>query len=129
MDKLYVDGPLPPQSTAAFQDTALDPALTADVLGGPVVFRRTANPHAGCFFLSTAQTALTTAIKANDTAGMTTQATTIGTTQGQITLIQAKADAAFYALLTSAQQTKLTDFGDLFPGMGPGGLHIPGGGH
>jgi hypothetical protein len=79
--------------------------------------------------ISTAQTALTTAIKANDTAGITTQASTIGTTQGQITLIQAKADAAFYALLTSAQQAKLTDFGDVFPGMGPGGLHIPGGGH
>jgi hypothetical protein len=55
VDKLYVDGPLPPQSTAAFQDTALDPELAADVLGVPGVFRRPANPHAGCFFLSAAQ--------------------------------------------------------------------------
>jgi hypothetical protein len=79
--------------------------------------------------ITTAQTALATAVKNNDTAGITTQSTAIGAAQGQIVAIQAKADAAFYALLTSDQKTKLlaadSDFGS---DLG-GGLHIPGGGH
>ena len=78
--------------------------------------------------ITTAQTALSTAIKANDTPGITTQSTAIGTNQGQITLIQAKADAAFYALLTADQKTKLATLGDAFFGLGLGDLHIPGGG-
>ena len=53
--KIYVDGDLPPQCTDAYQDTREEPELVAEVMGSPVVFRRTANPHAGCFFLSDAQ--------------------------------------------------------------------------
>lgn len=79
--------------------------------------------------IATARTALNTAIKANDTATITTQSTTIGTLEGQIVALQAKADAAFYALLTTDQQTKLSNFGDAFLGVGLGDIHIPGGGH
>ena len=79
--------------------------------------------------ITTARTALVTAVKANDNTGITTQSTAIGNAEGQIVAIQAKADAAFYALLTADQKTRLTsadsDFGsDL--GLG---LHLPGGSH
>jgi hypothetical protein len=79
--------------------------------------------------ITTAQTALATAVKANDTNGITAQATAIGTAQGQIVGIQAKADAAFYALLTADQKTKLTTADSDFGSDLGGGLHIPGGGH
>jgi hypothetical protein len=79
--------------------------------------------------ITTAQTALATAVKANDTAGITTQSTAIGSAQGKIVALQAGADAGFYALLTADQKTKLlaadSDFGS---DLGSG-LHIPGGGH
>jgi Spy/CpxP family protein refolding chaperone len=79
--------------------------------------------------ITTARTALSTAIQANDTASITTQSTTIGTLVGQITAIQAKADAAFYALLTADQKTRLTAMDADFLDLGLGGIHIPGGGH
>ena len=78
--------------------------------------------------ITTARTALSTAVQANDTAGITTQSTAIGTLQGQITAIQAKADAAFYALLTADQKTRLTAMDADFFDLGLGGIHIPGGG-
>jgi hypothetical protein len=77
--------------------------------------------------ITTARTALSTAIKANNTTAITTQSTAIGTAEGQITAIQATADAAFYALLTTDQQTKLSNLGNDFFGLGLGGVHIPGG--
>ncbi|MCX6627034.1 MAG: hypothetical protein NTW28_05335 [Candidatus Solibacter sp.] len=79
--------------------------------------------------ITTAETALSAAIKTNTTATITTQATTIGTLQGQIVAINAKADAAFYLLLTADQKTKLDSLGADFFGRGLGGIHIPGGGH
>ena len=48
---------------------------------------------------------------------------TIGTLQGQLTAINANAQAAFYALLTAAQQTLY----DAMPQGGPGGRGGPGG--
>jgi hypothetical protein len=79
--------------------------------------------------ITTAQTTLSAAIKTNTTATITAQATAIGTLQGQIVGIQAGADAAFYALLTTAQQTTLNSLGADFFGRGLGDIHIPGGGH
>jgi len=78
---------------------------------------------------TTARTALTTAIKANNTAGITTQATALGNIEAQEISNTAKADAAFYALLTADQKTKLDTLGTDFFGHGLGGIHIPGGGH
>ena len=55
IDKIYVDGDLPAHCTAAFQAAAHPAQLSADLLGHPVVFRTSTNPHAGSFFLSAAQ--------------------------------------------------------------------------
>ena len=79
--------------------------------------------------IQTAQTALTTAIKANDQAGIATQATAIGNATTQEVEAQAKADAAFYLILTPEQQTKYNELksgvggfgGPGFGGPGPGG--------
>jgi Spy/CpxP family protein refolding chaperone len=73
-----------------------------------------------------AQTALVTAIKANNTANITAQSTTLGTLHGQAIAIDAKADAAFYLLLTADQKTKLDTLNnDGFFGR-DFGIHIPG---
>ena len=76
--------------------------------------------------INTDRTSLQTAVKNNDTASIDPLASAIGTAQGQILSIQNKADAAFYAILTADQQTKLsqTHFfggGGLGFGRGPGG--------
>jgi len=70
--------------------------------------------------LDTDQTNLQTAVKANNTATITQLATAIGTIQGQILAIRSTADAAFYAILTTTQQSKLTSLNGLGFG-GPGG--------
>ena len=79
--------------------------------------------------ITTAQTALAAAVKTNTTATINTQAAAIGTLQGQIVALNANADAAFYALLTTDQKTKLDTLGSDFFGEGLGDIHIPGGGH
>lgn len=53
--KLYMDGDMAPRVTARFQNVADRPALEWDFLGRPLRFRRTLNPHAGCFFLTAEQ--------------------------------------------------------------------------
>jgi hypothetical protein len=55
--RVYIDGDLRPGVTAGFQTVTDEPELWAEVLGVRVGFRRTLNPHAGCFFLSAAQMA------------------------------------------------------------------------
>ncbi len=77
--------------------------------------------------MQAAQTALRTAIKANDTAGISAQAATIGNLTAQQVQARATAQAAFYALLTSSQQTAYDEMnrggfgmGGPGPGMGPG---------
>ena len=80
--------------------------------------------------MQTAQTALQTAITSNSASGLSAAATAIGSLTAQQTLIQATGTAAFYAILTSDQQTKFTELnnppqGGSGQGGGPGG---PGGG-
>ncbi len=53
--KIYVDGTLHPKCTTAYQDIEQEPELAGEVMGNHVVFRRSINPHAGCFFLRAAQ--------------------------------------------------------------------------
>jgi hypothetical protein len=80
--------------------------------------------------ITTARTALATAVKANDNTAISTQSTAIGNAEGQIVALQARADAAFYALLAADQKTKLLAADDDFGSeLGFGGLHLPGGGH
>ncbi len=74
--------------------------------------------------LETYWTSMQTAVKSNATAAIDQLSTSIGTVTGQITALQNKADAAFYAILTPDQQTKLNSspgFGGPGRGMGPGG--------
>ncbi len=58
--------------------------------------------------LQTAHTAIKDAVKKNDNAGIDRAATTIGNLTAQLTSNDAKADAAFYLILTPDQQAKLT---------------------
>ena len=69
--------------------------------------------------LATAQQGLPAAVKSNATATIDQLATSIGSLQGQILAIQNKADAAFYAILTTDQQSKLSSTNFL---NGPGGF-------
>jgi Spy/CpxP family protein refolding chaperone len=66
------------------------------------------------------------AIKNNDSATIDQVASVIAQNTAQVTSIKAKADAAFYQILTSDQQAKLSDLESqhLRPLDGPGG---PGG--
>ncbi len=67
--------------------------------------------------MHTDRDSLAAAIKANNTATIDQVSAAIGTLQGQLTAINAKADAAFYAILTPDQQAKY----DALPHFGPGG--------
>jgi Spy/CpxP family protein refolding chaperone len=71
--------------------------------------------------MQAAQTALETAVKSN--TGLSAAATQIGNLTAQQVLAQVTGDAAFYAILTADQQTKLTELnkpGQGGPGQGPG---------
>ena len=56
--------------------------------------------------MKTARTALTTAVEANDTAAISTQAGQIGSLTTQSVTARSTANAAFYAILTADQQAK-----------------------
>ncbi|MER3494499.1 MAG: hypothetical protein C4323_20910 [Mastigocladus sp. ERB_26_2] len=56
-NKAYIDGDLNPRVTAPFQNVHEQPELKGKILGIPVTFRRTLNPHAGCYFLNANQMA------------------------------------------------------------------------
>jgi len=53
--KAYVDGPLRPDVTSAFQNIEEASSLEVEALGQKFVFQRTNNPHSGCFFLNAEQ--------------------------------------------------------------------------
>lgn len=71
---------------------------------------------------------LRTAIKSNDGATIDRAANTIAQNTAQLTSIKAKADAVFYQVLTSEQQTKLSELESQHMGPldGPGGFGPPG---
>jgi hypothetical protein len=75
--------------------------------------------------LQTDRTSLQAAVQSNTTATIDTLSSSIGTLTGQIVDIQSKGDAAFYAILTTAQQTTLNSSGGFGGrggfGPGPGG--------
>lgn len=66
---------------------------------------------------------LRAAIKNNDTATIDQVAGSIAQTIAQLTSVRAKANAAFYQILTADQQTKLTELESEHMGLldGPGG--------
>jgi len=53
--KLYHDGSVRPDFTAAWQDVGDRRFLEASALGMPLRFERWPNPHSGCFFLTSKQ--------------------------------------------------------------------------
>lgn len=53
--KAYIDGDLAPEHTAPFQDVTKLPLITSTIFDAKVAFRRTLNPHSGCFFLNERQ--------------------------------------------------------------------------
>jgi len=59
--------------------------------------------------MRTAHDNLKTAIQKNDTAGLEQAANTIGSLNTQMILAHAKAQAAFYQILTPEQQAKMND--------------------
>jgi hypothetical protein len=73
--------------------------------------------------LRTDRQSLQTAVKANEVATIESLSTNIGSLTGQILTIQNKADAAFYAILSTTQQNTLNQsrgFGRGFGHRGPG---------
>jgi Spy/CpxP family protein refolding chaperone len=69
-----------------------------------------------------AQAALTAAIKINASdSELDRLSAALGVIHGQITAIQAKASAKFYALLTADQKTKFDALGDRQGGLGGNG--------
>jgi Spy/CpxP family protein refolding chaperone len=68
--------------------------------------------------LQAAHQSIGDAVKANDTAAIDQAATTIGNLTAQSTAIDAKANAAFYRILTPDQQAKFATSPG--PGRGPG---------
>lgn len=99
-------------------------SLTADQQAqATTIFTNSASSNSGLHStMRTAQTALKTAIQNNDTAGIEQAANTLGTLHAQMTASQAKAEAAFYNLLTPEQKTKYTQLESQghFGGMGGG---------
>ncbi len=76
--------------------------------------------------IQVARQEMQTAIKANDLAAIERYAREIGTATGEMTVIEGRAQAAFYALLTAGQKTKYDQMPMRGFGMGPGAMR-PGG--
>jgi Spy/CpxP family protein refolding chaperone len=72
--------------------------------------------------MQTARQNLQTAIQSNDVNGIEAAATSIGNLTTQMTENQAKAEAAFYQVLTPDQRTKYAQMGHGRMGMGGGGM-------
>lgn len=68
----------------------------------------------------TARQSLNTAVKNNDAASIDQMASALGALSAQRTSIQAKANAAFYQILTPDQQNKLNQLESDGPGSGLG---------
>jgi Spy/CpxP family protein refolding chaperone len=78
--------------------------------------------------MKTAHQSLQAAVKTNDSAGIEQASGTISSLTAQMITARAKADAAFYQLLSPDQQSKYTEMHNHEPGMhgfrergGPGG--------
>lgn len=77
--------------------------------------------------MATARQSLAEAVKKNDIGAINSLAATIGDLTAQLTAIEAKAEAAFYQILTADQQAKYGEFprGGGGRGAGPAGMRGP----
>lgn len=57
ISKAYIDGDLAPRVTAPFQQVQEQCKIEGQIMGVPITFRRTLNPHSGCYFLNANQMA------------------------------------------------------------------------
>jgi Spy/CpxP family protein refolding chaperone len=100
-------------------------SLTADQQAqATTIFTNAAANPTSHATMRTAETALKTAIQNNDLAGIEQNATAMGNLHAQELVAHAKAEAAFYALLTPEQKTKYNQLeaeGNFGGGMGPRG--------
>jgi len=116
-------------NTVAHLTTLLDLTSSQQALATTIFTTQQTGLQALQTPLQAAQSALQTAVTSN--TGLSAAATQIGTLTAQQVLIQATGDAAFYAILTADQRTKLTELnkpGQAGPGQGPGpGNGGPGG--
>jgi hypothetical protein len=55
--KAYIDGDLAPRVTEQFQNVNERSQLKSIIMGVPIAFQRTLNPHSGCYFLNAKQMA------------------------------------------------------------------------
>jgi Spy/CpxP family protein refolding chaperone len=126
--------PTPPQPPPAAQMvnrqisrlTTLLSLTAAQQTQAAAIFTDAHNSASGLFAsMKAAHTALQTAVENNDTATITAQATQIGNLTTQEVETRAKADAAFYAILTPDQQAKYKQLRPMGPG-GPGAFGRPG---
>jgi hypothetical protein len=53
--KVYLNGEINPRAAKHLQNIDEDPELLGTILDRPTLFRRTTNPHSGCFFLNRSQ--------------------------------------------------------------------------
>ncbi len=93
----------------------------AQVTQATTIFKNAAETAAGVQTkLQAGHDALRTAVKENNGAGIDEASANIGTLTGQLTAIHAKAEAAFYGILTADQRTKYDAMGPRGWGMGGG---------
>ena len=132
-----MDAGAPPDPATMVQNqvtrlTAMLSLTTAQAAQATTIFTNAANAVTPIqSTLDTDRQSMQTAIEANATATIDQLASTMGGLMGQITAIQSKAQAAFYAILTADQQTRLNQIGPMGMGpmMGPGGPGGPPPGH
>jgi len=120
------NGGTPPDPATAAQNqvtrlTTLLSLTTAQASQATAIFTTAATAAAALqTTLSTDRDSLQTAVKSNSTTNIDSLSATIGTLTGQVLDIQSKAMAAFRAILTTDQLTKLDQ-------LGGGGFGGPGG--
>ena len=98
------------------------------------IFTNAANSHTSWHdSMKAAHDALDTAVKNNDSAGISQAAASIGDLTGQMIAAHSKADAAFYQILTPDQKTKYSELepqGPMFSvAYGPGMMKVGPPGH
>jgi Spy/CpxP family protein refolding chaperone len=71
--------------------------------------------------IKTTRQNLAAAVQANNTGEISTDSGEIGTLTGQLVLSEASANAAFYLILTPAQQTQYNNLHEMGMGGGAGG--------
>ena len=130
---LFAQGPLPtPAEMTANRVARLTTLLTLTTdqqTQATAIFTKEQSAESSVLTsMQAARKSLQTAVQTNDAAGITASATQIGALTTELVADQARADAAFYAILTAEQQAKYNELQSAGPGGpgGPGGFGGPG---